>query len=233
MANRRQGVQARFIFVATMPCMKKMRRYGCGLVLLGMGLMLSPLLWWHGLRWWYQATIYPPEQAPTERVAIVFGARVYGNARLSSMLRDRVETAVQLYHAGTVQKIVMSGGNPTEDYNEPQAMIAYAVGQGVPAEALQPDYAGLRTYDTCYRAKAIFQLESALLVTQAFHLPRALFTCERLGLQVSGVVADQRVYSRRSLNWSTAREIPATLVALIDTIQQHPAPILGEPISLE
>jgi SanA protein len=128
--------------------MKKIRRYGCGLGFIVVGLMIAPFIWWHGLRGWYQARIFLPEQVPPERVAIVFGAMVYGNGRLSGMLRDRVETAVQLYQAGKVQKVVMSGGNPTEDYNEPQAMIAYAVSRGVPVEALQPDYAGLRTYDT-------------------------------------------------------------------------------------
>jgi SanA protein len=194
---------------------------------------IFPFVWWGLLRLWYNGSIFPPETAPAERVAVVFGARVFPSGRLSGMLRDRVDTAVQLYHAGAVQKLLLSGDNRFEDYNEPQAMMAYAIARGVPAEDIQPDYGGRRTYDTCYRAREIFQLESALLITQNFHLPRALFTCQRLGLAVTAVAADRNRYSRRSLAWSTAREIPATLVALLDTIHQRPAPVLGEPISID
>jgi len=195
--------------------------------------ILFALAWWRLLPWWYRADMLTPATAAPRPVAIVFGARVYGNGRLSSMLRDRVESAVQLYQQGQVQKIIMSGDNRVADYNEPDAMIAYALARGVPPEALQPDYGGRRTYDTCYRAREIFQLESAVLVTQSFHLPRALFTCGQLGLDVTGVIADRRLYSRRSLTWSKMREIPATLVALVDVVLQRPAPVLGEPIHLE
>jgi SanA protein len=112
-------------------------------------------------------------------------------------------------------------------------MTAYAIERGVAPDDIQPDYAGRRTYDTCYRAKEIFQLEAAVLVTQDFHLTRALFTCESLGLTVEGVAADRHRYSQRSLTWSTLREIPATAVALIDVIRRAPAPVLGEPIPIE
>ena len=194
---------------------------------------IFPFVWWGLLRLWYNGSISSPETAPAERVAVVFGARVYPSGRLSGMLRDRVDTAVQLYHAGAVQKLLLSGDNRFEDYNEPQAMMAYAIARGVPAEDIQPDYGGRRTYDTCYRAREIFQLESALLITQNFHLPRALFTCQRLGLAVTAVAADRNRYSRRSLAWSTAREIPAALLAFLDVIQRRPAPVLGEPISID
>jgi SanA protein len=195
--------------------------------------ILVALAWWKLLPWWYRGEMLTPATAAPQPVAIVFGARVYSSGRLSSMLRDRVESAVQLYQQGQVQKIIMSGDNQVADYNEPDAMIAYALARGVPSEALQPDYGGRRTYDTCYRAREVFQLESAVLVTQAFHLPRALFTCEQLGLDVTGVIADRRLYSRRSLTWSQMREIPATLVALVDVVLQRPAPVLGEPLPLE
>jgi SanA protein len=148
------------------------------------------------------------------------------------MLRDRVETAVQLYETGKVQKLLLSGDNSSLAYNEPGAMMAYAIERGVPAEDIQPDYAGLRTYDTCYRAHAIFGLESALLVTQDFHLPRALFTCTALGIDVVGVAADRRVYHPRSVAWSEIREVPATLVALVDVLRRRPPTFLGEPIPL-
>jgi SanA protein len=119
------------------------------------------------------------------------------------------------------------------DYNEPQAMKDYALGLGVPEEDIVLDYAGRRTYDTCYRAKTIFQLDSAVLVTQDFHLPRALFTCRNLGVEAVGVSADLRPYHPISMSWSTSREFLATLRAMVDVIRQQPAAVLGEPIPIK
>lgn len=199
--------------------------------LLGLAVMLSPLIWRIGVQWVYGRSIYTVEDVPADDVAIVFGAAVYGNGRLSDILRDRMNTAVQLYQAGTVQKIIVSGDNRFEDYDEPTAMMEYAITQGVAPEDIQPDFAGRRTYDTCYRARDIFQLESAILVTQQFHLPRALFTCQQLGIEVVGVAADAQPY--RDAGWYEIRETLATAVALWDVIRQQPAPVLGDPISIE
>ena len=190
-------------------------------------------LWPWLIAQYYQRFIYAPNEVPSDRVAIVFGARVHSDGRLSAMLLDRVETAVQLYHAGKVQKLLLSGDNRFEDYDEPGRMRDYAFSRGVPAEAIQPDYAGRRTYDTCYRAKVIFQLDSAVLVTQNFHLPRALFTCRNLGIEAIGVPADLRAYHPVSIRWSQTREYLATIMALFDILRQKPAPVLGEPIPIQ
>jgi len=198
-----------------------------------LGIAISPLVWFGWVQWRYGRETYSVDAVRSERVAVVFGARIYPDGRLSAMLNDRVETAVQLYHAGKVQKLLLSGDNRFADYDEPGRMMEYAISRGVPAEDLQPDYGGRRTYDTCYRAGAIFGLKSAILVTQDFHLPRALFTCDQLGLEVVGVPADRRTYSRRSIIWSTLREIPATLAALWDVIRREPAPVMGDPIPIE
>jgi len=202
-------------------------------VLVALSVLSAPFLW----RAWVQHRFLPEtvtvESATPMRVAIVYGARVYGNGRLSAMVRDRVETGIALYEAGKVDVLLMSGSNQSDDYNEPGDMIAYALQRGVPTEALQPDYGGRRTYDTCYRALEIFGVREAILVTQEFHLPRALFTCRALGMQVQGVVADQREYSERSMRWSTMREVPATIVALYDVLRRQPAAIMGERIPLE
>lgn len=191
-----------------------------------------PFLWRAWVEQRYASSIVSVDSVKPERVAIVYGARVYGEGRLSAMVRDRVDTAIALYQAGKVDKLLMSGSNQNEEYNEPGDMITYALGRGMPADAMQPDFGGRRTYDTCYRAREIFGVDSAILVTQAFHLPRALFTCQALGMEVQGVVADQRVYSERSMRWSTMREIPATIVALLDVLRRQPPPIMGEPIPL-
>jgi SanA protein len=203
-------------------------------IILGVGLGVGVLLclWPWLVDRYYSRFIYTPDKVPAKRVAIVFGARVYNDGRLSSMLQDRVETAVQLYRAGKVQKLLLSGDNRFVDYDEPGRMRAYALSRGVPAEDIQPDYAGRRTYDTCYRAKAIFQIDSAVLITQDFHLPRALFTCRNLGLEAVGVNADIQPYTAMSLRWSEVREFLATIMALVDVIRRQPAPVLGEPIPL-
>ena len=173
--------------------------------------------------------IYTVDSAPTERVAIVFGAGLTRDGYPTSILRDRVETATRLYFTGKVQKLLMSGDNRFENYNEPGAMRDYAVSLGVPADAIVLDYAGRRTYDTCYRAKAIFGLSSALLVTQPFHLPRALFECNALGVQASGVAADNHHYWPPLLLVWNIREQLATVGAFVDVYVSKPVPVLGIP----
>jgi SanA protein len=176
------------------------------------GLAFFPLGWSKWVAWQYERVTFAPEEyqatAVSPRIAIVFGARVYSNERLSSMLRDRVDTAIDLYHAGQVDKLLLTGGQNGVEYDEPGAMMAHALERGVPATAMQPDYGGLRTYDSCYRAANIFQVERAVLVTQEFHLPRALLLCDNLGIDVVGVKARLRGQRRAKflrclLPWST------------------------------
>jgi SanA protein len=171
------------------------------------------------------------KDVPPHRVAIVFGAGER-NGRPSPMLYDWVAAAVDLYKAGKVDKLLMSGDNRTIDYNEPEVMHRTAAQLGVPDRDIVMDYAGRSTYETCYRAKAIFGLCDAVLVTQRFHLDRALLACNSLGVQSAGYVADRRPYGL-SLWWSTAREIPATLNAWVELYVTHPLPVLGEPIVIE
>jgi vancomycin permeability regulator SanA len=108
-------------------------------------------------------------------------------------------------------------------------MRQVALSLGVPEKAIVLDYAGRRTYDTCYRAKAIFGLKDAILVTQAFHLPRAIFLCNRLGVDSVGVKTDQGVYRKSARLYWNLRELPAALVALWEVYLSHPVPVLGDP----
>lgn len=164
-------------------------------------------------------------------VAIVFGAGYWPSGRLSNALADRMETAIDLYRAGKVNKLLLTGDNRFADYNEPAAMATYAQARGVPREDLVLDYAGRRTYDSCFRAQAIFGVERAVLVTQRFHLPRALFTCERLGLDTVGLAADRRQYTRGL--WYEFREMFALGRAWLDVSLLKPVPILGDPIMVD
>ena len=165
---------------------------------------------------------------PQARVAIVFGAGLYRDGSPTPVLRDRVEAASELYFQGKVQKILMSGDNRFENYDEPTAMHDYAIELGIPEEDIVRDYAGRSTYDTCYRANAIFGLDEAILVTQEFHLPRAIYLCDKLGVQSSGLSADNRYYLKRSRLFWNIRESLATVTALWDVHITHPLPVLGE-----
>ena len=173
--------------------------------------------------------VYSPESSPKQRVAVVFGAGLWRDGRPSPVLRDRVSTAAHLYFAGKVEKILMSGDNRFEDYNEPGAMSSYALELGVPKEDIVLDYAGRRTYDTCYRARDIFGIHQAILVTQSFHLPRALYTCHILGVSATGVNADRRTYRPASLLYWNLRETIATVVAVWELFISRPVPVLGNP----
>ena len=173
--------------------------------------------------------IYPVDQAPSERVAIIFGAGLRRDGTPTAVLRDRVETGVRLYFDGKVEKLLMSGDNSQVEYNEPESMRQYAIAMGVPEQDIVLDYAGRRTYDTCYRAKSIFKLGSVILVTQKFHLPRALFLCNALGLKATGVEASNNNYLKRSLFFWNIREQFATFTAFINVYVDKPTPILGQP----
>lgn len=177
----------------------------------------------------YRDRVYNAETAPARSAAIVLGARVYGSGRPSAMLADRIATGADLYHAGKVDLLIMSGDGASIYYNEPEAMRRYALELGVPDEAIVLDYAGFRTYDSCYRARHVFHIADAIVVTQNFHVDRALMTCRWLGIDAVGVFADyQRPwgYSRASLTYSRVREVPATLVAILDLIRREPAQVM-------
>ena len=169
------------------------------------------------------------DDVTAERVVIVFGAGLLRDGSAGPVLRDRVETAVQLYQQGKVQKLLMSGDNRFVNYNEPEAMRQYALDLGVPDEDIVLDYAGRRTYDTCYRASAIFQVDSAILVTQSFHLPRALFLCNSLGVVSTGVEANNTYFRKVSRLYWNMRELFATVQAVWDVRVSRPLPVLGNP----
>ena len=144
------------------------------------------------------------------------------------MLRDRVLTGAELYFSGKVEKLLMSGDNRFAEYNEPEAMRQFALSLGVPDEAIVLDYAGRRTYDTCYRARAIFGVDSALLVTQGFHLPRALFLCNMLGMDTLGVEAIHCYWNGSPFMWDV-REQFATVAAFLDLYVSSPSACPGRP----
>ncbi len=210
--------------------MTRHRRIQVIIVLLLLILIIFPLIWLSSLKLQYMSQIFNVSAAPKRKTAVVFGAAVLRNGHLSSVLRDRMTTAIQLYLNGKVENILVSGDLTAEGYDEPGAMMAYALESGVDPGDLFADYGGRRTYDTCYRAGKIFELDSVILVTQAFHLPRALFTCNKLGVKAVGVSADQRAY--RAASWYEIRETIASTVALVDIIRGQQPAVLGPPMPI-
>lgn len=171
--------------------------------------------------------------APQASAVIILGARVYPGGRLSPMLEDRVRTGQALYQAGLVQKILLSGDHGQENYDEVNAMRLDLLAQSIPGEDLFLDHAGFSTYESMFRAREVFLLHDALIVTQAFHLARAVYTARTLGIDSVGIVADQRDYSRRDLARLQMREILARTKAFIDLHLLKPAPtFLGDPIPI-
>jgi vancomycin permeability regulator SanA len=134
---------------------------------------------------------------PTEdRVAIVFGARVEGNGDPSNTLYDRTVTAVELYHAGRARKLLFTGGN-----REPEVMKRVALESGIPEADIVLDDMGIRTYESCARAKQVFGIESAILVTQDYHLARSIYLCRSMGVDSIGVDAKRRDYDGERYAW--------------------------------
>lgn len=201
---------------------------------MGIAILIGFNLWLHAA---YADRIYavidhvPHDERP--RVAIVLGAGLTRSGEPTPALYDRVATAVDLYQRGLVNKLLLTGDNRFIDYNEPEAMRRTAAKLGVPDEDLVLDYAGRRTYDSCYRAREIFGVNRAILVTQAFHLDRAVYLCDSFGIESIGVVADRRSYTTGSQAWWTIREAAATLAAWIDVNVTHPTPVLGDQLPIE
>jgi vancomycin permeability regulator SanA len=171
---------------------------------------------------------------PARPVAIVFGTRVEPDGTLSPRLADRVGAAVDLYRAGRVQRLIMTGDRHPPDYDEVAAMRSTAVAAGVPDAAISLDPAGLDTYDSCVRAHAGYEVRAAVLVTQAYHLPRALYLCRQQGIDAVGLaVADWQHHPERSgTNYGrgaqirhTVREWLARANAPVDTkiLRREPA----------
>jgi vancomycin permeability regulator SanA len=178
-----------------------------------------------------RGAVFTVADVTPREVALVFGAGVSATGELSAPLADRVGVAAELYHGGKVRKLLMSGDNSRRTYDEVTAMKEHAVALGVPPQDVVLDYAGFRTYDSCYRARAIFDVHSAVLVTQRFHMARAIYTCSGLGVDAVGVAADRQRYRRA--RWYAVREALARARAYVQVRITRPRPhFLGPKVPL-
>lgn len=161
---------------------------------------------------------------------IVPGARVYSDGTPCDVLRDRLDTGIELYHAGVSDRLLLSGDHGTVGYDEVTAMKAYAMEQGVSEEDIFLDHAGFSTYETMYRAAAIFGAKSCVVVTQRYHLSRAVYLADKMDMQTYGVEADRDTYQR--IRYFEAREALARVKDVIFAAVKPQPTYLGDPISL-
>jgi SanA protein len=138
------------------------------------------------------------ETLPAAHTVIVLGASVHSDGKLSPILQDRVDTALDLYKKDKVKRFLLSGDNRTDDYDEVSAMRNYLLDRCVPEAIIFTDSAGLDTFDSMYRSRKIYDIPDAVVVTQNFHLPRTLFIAKHLGLNYIGFPATPVLYKTES-----------------------------------
>jgi SanA protein len=164
------------------------------------------------------------------QAALILGARVYDSGRMSPIFRDRVDTALALYQAKRVEKLLVSGDHGQVDYDEVNAAREYLLERGVLEKDIFLDHAGFDTYDSVYRAKEIFGASSLIIVTQNFHLPRALYIADRLGIKACGQSADLQSYT--GAERMELREVLARLKAFFNVNLNSKPHFLGDKIDL-
>ncbi|MFE7449462.1 SanA/YdcF family protein [Streptomyces griseus] len=164
-------------------------------------------------------------EAPAREVAVVFGAGLW-KGRPTPYLAHRLDAAAELYRTGKVKVVLVTGDNSRVEYDEPDAMRTYLTGRGVPDERIVSDYAGFDSWDSCVRAKKIFGVDRAVLVSQGFHIHRAVTLCRSAGIDAYGVGVDEP----RDATWyyGGARELAASGKAALDALLRPDPRFLGQ-----
>lgn len=186
-----------------------------------------------GIAWSVRGMTTSVDEAEPATAAIVLGALVHDDGDLSDMLEDRVRVAAELYHSGKIKRVIVSGDHGTVEYDEPRAMRRELIALGVPKSAIFGDHAGFDTRASMIRAKKVFGVDSAIVITQGFHLPRALYLAKAAELDAQGVPADLRGYGVHTSR-GRIREYPARLKAMSELVAGRevllgpPVPILGD-----
>lgn len=210
-----------------------MKKRGKQMLWLITGLALAGVLTLYGCGRYVTAVAAPyvlqkGADAPLCDAVLVLGARVYQDGRPSPTLADRLDAAIELYQSGKAPKIIASGDHGTAEYDEVAGMLSYLLAHGIPREDIFLDHAGFNTYDSVYRAQAVFCAQSVLISTQDFHIGRAVYMARRLGLDAWGVPSPDRVTYR---TYNRLRESLARVKAVLETdlLRRQPR-WLGDPI---
>lgn len=183
-----------------------------GVALVAVG---GPALW---TRFVARDRVLTASQAPARDVAIIFGAEMYPSGKPSPYLRARLDLGVRLHREGRARVLIVSGDNDAAHNRESTNMKRYLVAQGVPAERVVEDEHGLDTYDTCVRARDVFGVTEALLVSQRYHLHRAVATCRAVGVDAVGVGDVSVKATSRRWDEFARRELGANLKMVWDVV---------------
>ncbi len=173
--------------------------------------------------------VYDLVGVPAAPVALVLGAQVNPDGTPSAFLAARLGLAKELLDAGKVRAILVSGDHRRWEYDEPGAMRRWLVERGVPARRVVEDHAGFDTYDSCLRARRVFGADRAIVVTQSFHIARAVTVCRRVGLDAVGVGDDSVRRFERAWRWGGFREHFAAVKAAFDVVSGRDPVFLGPP----
>lgn len=165
---------------------------------------------------------------PATETALIPGAAVSSEGVLSPIFLDRVDTAIGLYKAQKVSKILVSGDNSTIDHNEVNPVRLYLMSKGIPEQDIFLDHAGFDTYSSMYRARDIFKVSSIIIVTQSFHLPRAVFIARELGIEAYGFDADEGHILLRNY----VREVFANEKAVLNLLFHRQPKFLGKTVPI-
>ncbi len=187
-----------------------------------------------GIQAYSDEYILSPEDAAELKdvdCVLVLGAGIWGDA-LSPMLEDRVLTAISLYEGGVSDKLLMSGDHGRDEYDEVNAMKAYAKDKGVPADSIFMDHAGFSTYESMYRARDVFVAKKIVIVSQEYHLYRAVYDARRLGLEAYGVSADLRDYGSYTDSYNNSRELLARNKDFLMCIFKPEPTYLGDAVPI-
>ena len=163
------------------------------------------------------------EQVPTQNIALIFGGGMKKDGvTMSDMEEDRVKVGIQLYNAGKVQKLMMTGDDGANNVDEVDAMREYAFRAGVPDEALEIDPHGYNTYKSCYRAYHEYHINKMIAISQTFHLPRILYFCSAQGIEVIGLSANLNEYDVKAKLWTEhLREWLARTKAVLSSVSDR------------
>ena len=184
-------------------------------VVVGLLVLTVPMAALGWVRWSARDHVYAADAVPPAPVAIVLGAGLRPDGSPTSFLEARLAVAAGLYRDGKVEALLVSGDHGTVEHDEVGAMTTWLVDRGVPPTKVVADHAGFDTYDSCQRAHRIFGVDDAIVVTQDFHVPRAVFLCRQAGIDAVGVAAPAPGGGNRA---STLREVPASLKAVVDAV---------------
>ena len=177
--------------------------------------------------------ILKPDNAPQSEAILVLGAYVSPDGTISQMLEERLKVGYELYEKGKASKIIVSGDHGRKDYDEVNAMKKFYLDKNVPAENVFMDHAGFTTYESMYRARDIFKADKVIVVTQEFHLPRAIFIARELGIEAYGVVASSGNYSDLVILSNNIRETIARSKAFVSALIKPKPTFLGETIPVQ